>query len=167
MQSPTDASSPLAPTDRPVPASPNQPVADNQSAAAAVVAASLQAAGRSVSSADPGWPPASSNQQPAPAAQTRPPEQYLPTVRELKKRHQPEHLLGKALRSDVKPTPDHLFTEEEISPALRRLFTIAEAHADLLGNLKPDHRDRSAERSLQFGSRGWPAQRPPHCARPR
>ena len=69
------------------------------------------------------------------AAQTRLPEQYVPTVRELKRRYQPAHLLGKALRSDVKPTPDHLFTEDEISPALRRLFAIAEAHADLLDNL--------------------------------
>ena len=45
------------------------------------------------------------------------------------------HLLGKAARSDVKPAPDHLFTDEEVSPALRRLFAISEAHADLLDNL--------------------------------
>jgi len=59
----------------------------------------------------------------------------VPTVRELKRRHQPPNLLEKAARSDVKPAPDHLFTDEEVSPALRRLFAIAEAHADLLDNL--------------------------------
>jgi len=33
------------------------------------------------------------------------------------------------------PAQDHLFTGEEVSPALRRLFAISEAHADLLDNL--------------------------------
>ena len=50
--------------------------------------------------------------------------------RELKRRYQPAHLLETVAnhRSDVKPAPDHLFTAEEISPALRRLSAIAEAH---------------------------------------
>ena len=63
------------------------------------------------------------------------PESYVPSVRELKKRAQPLHLLVKAARSDVTPTPDHIFKQEEFSPAFRRLFAISEAHADLLDNL--------------------------------
>ena len=141
MQSHQDAPTPLVPSDRPVPASPSQQAVDNQSVAAAVVAASLRAAGRSASSADPGWPPASSAQQaaaPAQATQTRPPQQYVPTVRELKRRHQPLHLLRNAVRANVMPAQDHLFTGEEISPALWRLFAITEAHADPVDNLSTE-----------------------------
>ena len=63
------------------------------------------------------------------------PESYVPSVRELKKRAQPAHILVKAARSDVVPTPDHIFKEEELSPALRRLFFLSAAHADQLDNL--------------------------------
>ena len=45
------------------------------------------------------------------------------------------HLLEKAPRTHVKPTPDHNFSQEELSPALRRRFAIAENHAALMGNL--------------------------------
>jgi hypothetical protein len=119
--------SPLAPTETPVPASPHQQRAENVSAAATVVASSIHAAGMGTTTADPGWPPSSSNQTAAAQpATTRPPEHYVPSVRGLKTRNQPVHLLGKAMRSTVIPAPDHMFTTEEVHLVLRRLFAISE-----------------------------------------
>ena len=54
---------------------------------------------------------------------------------EIKKRVQETHLQVEALRSDVQPTPDHLFTAREIRPALIRLFSMAPNHAGILDNL--------------------------------
>ncbi len=130
MQAPTDAPSPLAPTDRPVPASPSQPVEDNQSAAAAVVAASFQAAGRVQPTI--AWPPASSGAAAPPGK-----AEYVPTVTLPQKRQAPGHLQNKASRSSQIPgwTPTHVFTSEDATVALQKVFVMVEAHADLLDNV--------------------------------
>ena len=45
---------------------------------------------------------------------------------------------NKARRSSEVPgwTPSHVFTNEDVTAGLQRLFVIVEAHADLLDNLQ-------------------------------
>ena len=128
-----DTTSPGLPsaTERPVPASPSQPVDDNAAVAREVVHNLFAASGKTAVSGNPGWPPASSG------ATAPPGTEYIPTVKLPSKRQAPGHLLNKAARPSQIPgwTRSHVFSNDDIATGLQKLFVTVEEHADILDNL--------------------------------
>ena len=128
-----DTTSPGLPsaTERPVPASPSQPVDDNAAVAAAVVQGLFAASGKTAVSGIPDWPPASSG------ATAPPGTEYVPIVKLPQKRQAPGHFQNKASRSSQIPgwSSTHVFRNDDIAIGLQKLFVIVEEHADLLDNL--------------------------------